>query len=551
MTALAFRSERLAEPVFRPLFRADWRDVLFVHYSIDEHVLAPHVPFELDLFEGRAWVSLVAFTQARFRPACGGRLGEWLMRPVATHGFLNLRTYVRAPGVESGRAIYFISEWIPNRLTHWVGPRLYGLPLRLARLAYDEEERRVEAAPGAVDLVVAARAPAIERISSDFLLERYTAFTVRRGRGRMFNIRHEPWNYRAVGVRVVDDHLIRRVHPWFAQAQFVGAHVSAGVFDVEIGGARPVNTLIAADGNRRETRPAPRLRSVQASGPAKPSALMWMTVILLAAATTAVARHLPAWGLMWALAFTIYASCKWATWRQARDLARRAGWRRSIGYLLAWPGMDARAFLADRLPRPPDNIVLGAAARMALGATVLLLIARRLDHGPLSAWAGMAGVILLLHFGLFDLLAAAWQRAGVRAERIMRAPLAARSLGDFWGTRWNRAFRDLVHPWIFTPLRRRAGAAWAMLAVFAASGVVHELLISWPARAGYGLPTLYFLFQWLGVAIEKSAWGRRVLCGLPGRIFAITVVALPLPILFHPPFVLRVIVPFLHAIRAM
>src|SRR6266478_4990920 len=98
MTALAFRSERLAEPVFRPLFRADWRDVLFVHYSIDADVLAPHLPFELDLFEGRAWLSLVAFTQARFRPAFGGRLGEWLMRPVATHGFLNLRTYVRGGG---------------------------------------------------------------------------------------------------------------------------------------------------------------------------------------------------------------------------------------------------------------------------------------------------------------------------------------------------------------------------------------------------------------------------------------------------------------------
>src|SRR5258706_16407793 len=117
MTALAIRPERLVEPVFRPLFRADWRDVLFVHYSIDPAILGPHVPFELDLFDGRAWVSIVAFTQARFRPAWGGRLAEWLMRPVATHGFLNLRTYVRGGGAGGGRAIYFISEWIPNRLT--------------------------------------------------------------------------------------------------------------------------------------------------------------------------------------------------------------------------------------------------------------------------------------------------------------------------------------------------------------------------------------------------------------------------------------------------
>lgn len=213
--------------------------------------------------------------------------------------------------------------------------------------------------------------------------------------------------------------------------------------------------------------------------------------------------------------------------------------------------MDARAFFAGGSAEPREKLVVSAIARILVGAVLLAVIARRLDHGLLAGWAGMVGMILLLHFGLFDLLAAAWQRAGVRAERIMRSPLSARSLGDFWGGRWNRAFRDLVYRWIFASLHRRVGAAWAMLAVFAASGVVHELLISWPARAGYGLPTLYFLLQWLGVSVEKSRWGRRVLRGGAGRKFAIAVAALPLPILFHPPFVLRAIVPFLNAIRAI
>jgi uncharacterized protein YqjF (DUF2071 family) len=258
MTALAIPSERSGEAAFRPLFRADWRDVLFVHYSLDPDVLSPHVPFELDLFEGRAWVSLVAFTQARFRPAFGGRLGEWLMRPVATHGFLNLRTYVRGGEASGERAIYFISEWIPNRLTHFVGPRLYGLPLRLARLAYGEKERRVVSELGAVDLVAQSRGAAIGGGLSDFLLERYAAFTARGGRGRMFQIRHEPWRYRGVWVNVVDDSLIRRVYPWFAEAQLVGAHRSIGASDVEIGGAHPVETL--------QTRPAVRLHSSRRAG---------------------------------------------------------------------------------------------------------------------------------------------------------------------------------------------------------------------------------------------------------------------------------------------
>ena len=36
------------------------------------------VPMELDRFDGDAYVSLVAFTQARLRPVIAGRWLEWL-----------------------------------------------------------------------------------------------------------------------------------------------------------------------------------------------------------------------------------------------------------------------------------------------------------------------------------------------------------------------------------------------------------------------------------------------------------------------------------------
>src|SRR5258705_1653154 len=106
-----------------PWFFADWRDALFVHYAIEPGVLQRHVPFELELFEGRAWVSLVAFTQRRLRPAVGGRWTSWAMAPVATHPFLNLRTYVR--GDDGVTGICFLAEWIPNRLSRMVGPLMY------------------------------------------------------------------------------------------------------------------------------------------------------------------------------------------------------------------------------------------------------------------------------------------------------------------------------------------------------------------------------------------------------------------------------------------
>jgi alginate O-acetyltransferase complex protein AlgI len=85
------------------------------------------------------------------------------------------------------------------------------------------------------------------------------------------------------------------------------------------------------------------------------------------------------------------------------------------------------------------------------------------------------------------------------------------------------------------------------------SGLAHELVISLPAAAGYGLPTGYFLLQWLGLIVEKSSYGRRL--GLnrawTGRLFAALIVVGPIGILFHVPFVNRVIVPFLVTTNAL
>jgi D-alanyl-lipoteichoic acid acyltransferase DltB (MBOAT superfamily) len=135
---------------------------------------------------------------------------------------------------------------------------------------------------------------------------------------------------------------------------------------------------------------------------------------------------------------------------------------------------------------------------------------------------------------------------------LMHAPLWATSLADFWGRRWNTAFHELVHRFAFRPLRRVAGAGGATLAVFFVSGLVHELVISVPARGGYGGPTIYFLISGLGVLAEHSRMGRRagLGAGWRGRVFTLTVAAGPVPLLFHPPFVHHIILPLLHAIGA-
>jgi len=155
-----------------------------------------------------------------------------------------------------------------------------------------------------------------------------------------------------------------------------------------------------------------------------------------------------------------------------------------------------------------------------------------------------------LHFGLFHVLSVVWRRAGIDAPPIMDAPIRASSLSDFWGKRWNLAFRDLAHTYVFRRLVGRLGISAATMAVFLASGLVHDAVISIPAGGGFGLPTLYFVIQGVGVLFERSRLGKRVGArkGVIGRLFCAAVILGPVFLLFHQPFVERVVLPMLTVI---
>lgn len=260
----------------------------------------------------------------------------------------------------------------------------------------------------------------------------------------------------------------------------------------------------------------------------------------------------PRWAFMWLLAVAVFAGCKLLTWTAAPV---RAPWWLHAGYL-AWPGMDAAAFLRgprDSVRRPRAEEWTLALGKTLLGAGLVWGVAGRIpaELALLKGWTGMVGLVLLLHFGSFHLLSCAWRAAGIDAVPLMDRPLAARSVGEFWGRRWNRAFRDLTHRFLFRPLTVRLGARRALWLSFLASGLVHELVISLPARGGWGGPTAFFLVQALAIAVERSAGGQSLLAGeLAGRLFTFAALVLPAGILFHPPFVLRIMVPFLAAIGA-
>ncbi len=225
------------------LFYADWLDTVFIHYEVDPEELQKIVPFPLDLHDGKAYISLVAFTLNKLRPRHLGPLGRMLFRPFSDHGFLNVRTYVRQ-GSETG--IYFLAEWLNSRLAVPLGPKTFGLPYRFGHLNYQHAIARENDIQGQVEsehkLSYRAKLPPDRTFNpveggtlDEFLIERYTAFTHDGTRARFFRIWHEPWPQCPVDLTVEDDGLLTENWPLFRNATLVGANYSPGVRDVWMG----------------------------------------------------------------------------------------------------------------------------------------------------------------------------------------------------------------------------------------------------------------------------------------------------------------------------
>jgi hypothetical protein len=284
--------------------------------------------------------------------------------------------------------------------------------------------------------------------------------------------------------------------------------------------------------------------------------IAWLPLALVSLIALFVRDQLPSWAFMWALALAIYAALKWASWWKSAARASAPLWR-SAGYLLAWPGMDAESFLDARRRVPPPGLRewIWAFSKTIAGAVLLGMVARRVPASEplLRAWIGLIGMVLLAHFGTFHIVALIWQTYGVDAEPIMAAPILSTSLSEFWGKRWNLGFRQLGHELIFQPLHGRIGAGASSFLVFVASGLIHDFVISFPARGGYGLPTAYFLLQGAGVACERSSIGKRLHLrrGARGWLFTALFTAGPAFWLFHPPFLRNVVLPFMRAVGAL
>ncbi|MGH9904543.1 MAG: YqjF family protein [Pyrinomonadaceae bacterium] len=194
--------DRLAvrqRPAGQAIMHQSWGKLLFMHWRIEEKVLRPLIPdqLEIDTFDGSAWIAIAPFTMwdirafPPFLPSVPG---------LSSMHELNVRTYVhfdRVPGV------WFFSLDC-NSAAAVLGARtFFFLPYYHSEIEVEEDEQtidysleRIDDPPAEFEATwkIGETLPYSHPGSLEFFLtERYCLYSEREGEIYRADIHHEPW----------------------------------------------------------------------------------------------------------------------------------------------------------------------------------------------------------------------------------------------------------------------------------------------------------------------------------------------------------------------
>lgn len=196
-------------------------------------------------------------------------------------------------------------------------------------------------------------------------------------------------------------------------------------------------------------------------------------------------------------------------------------------FSLLWFGMDPGNFLTRRRNLSWREDMAFGAGLTSIGVVASWFVWRMGWH---NLWAMFLPMSLAFHFGALRVLKACMRAAGFPVRTLFPNPLKTHGIGDFWSLRWNVGYSQMMQRVVGRPATAAIGRPAGVMAVFIASGLLHELAITLPVRSGFGGPTLYFIFHGLLALMEKKR-GKAF-----GRIPTLLAVALPIGLLFPSSF---------------
>ena len=158
----------------------------------------------------------------------------------------------------------------------------------------------------------------------------------------------------------------------------------------------------------------------------------------------------------------------------------------------------------------------------------------RLDgRNPVQLFTTQLGLYLVVA-GVCNLAVVKLSLRGLDYDDVFHNPFGSLTPAEFWGRRWNSYVGQLLHRYVFLPAGGRRRPVRGLLAAFAASAVLHEVIFDIGTRKFNGGMLVYFMIQGgLVAATSQSRFFRRLTREVPVLAwFLTTVLMLATGILF-------------------
>jgi hypothetical protein len=236
----------------------------------------------------------------------------------------------------------------------------------------------------------------------------------------------------------------------------------------------------------------------------------------------------------------------WPVFRTVAAVALTAGYYRLVAIALRPRSPMMGRVLAVVLPvveprrvsSTPRSVridLLVAGAFEAAVAVFLFLCAKTYPRHMIWMRTLVAGTsAYFVVDGTARLLEAVTSAIGVDIGPLHDAPILARTVGEFWSRRWNRAIQAWLNEFAFRPVAKKHGVVMGVLAAFVASAVLHFVPLcvayDWKWASAMGA---FFLIHGVVVVIEAklgvARWPRAL-----GHAWTLGVFAITAPLFIEP-----------------
>jgi len=209
----------------------NWEDLIISTFEVEKEILEKYLPndTELDLYNGKALVSMVAFTFSRVK---------FFGIKVPFHqlfGEINFRMYVQSK-TDATKGVVFIKEYAPKPLIAMIANGIYNEPFFYKNVKREKEISNNEVvmeyifSNGSVKAASSSEKIVLKENSLEhFIVDRYIAFVKSRSKKTyQYKIIHEPWRIYASSTIKIDKSSLTLLPSEFKNAKLISTYFVDG-----------------------------------------------------------------------------------------------------------------------------------------------------------------------------------------------------------------------------------------------------------------------------------------------------------------------------------